>query len=37
MDELINIIKTKKYKVGVFPVDDSSWSDIGEWINMNRQ
>ena len=31
MNELINIIKTKKYKVGVFPVDDSSWSDIGEW------
>lgn len=31
MSDLINKIKTKNYKVGVFPVDDSSWSDIGEW------
>ena len=31
MNELINKIEKKKYKVGVFPIDDSGWSDIGEW------
>ncbi len=31
MNELINKIEKKKYKVGVFPIDDSAWSDIGEW------
>lgn len=31
MSDLINKLQLKKYKVGVFPIDDSSWTDIGEW------
>lgn len=31
MSDLINKLQLKKYKVGVFPIDDSSWTDVGEW------
>lgn len=31
MSDLINKLQLKKCKVGVFPIDDSSWTDIGEW------
>ena len=29
--ELISLVKKKKYKVGVFPIDDNSWFDVGQW------
>ena len=30
-DELINEAKLKKLKIGVYPIDDSLWSDFGQW------
>ena len=31
MIELINKIKKKGMRVGVFPVTENSWKDIGQW------
>jgi dTDP-glucose pyrophosphorylase len=31
--ELINILKQKNGKIGVFPVSEKSWRDIGEWAS----
>lgn len=31
MTDLINIIDENNGKIGVFPVSEKSWSDIGEW------
>ena len=29
--ELISLAKKRGYKIGVFPIDDSSWFDVGQW------
>ena len=29
MDEFIDILLKKKYKVGVFPIDEDEWQDLG--------
>jgi len=29
--DLIELVKTRKGKVGVFPVSEKSWTDIGNW------
>ena len=29
--DLIEILKRKKRRVGVFPIDEDSWVDIGQW------
>lgn len=34
--ELISNITSRKGKVGVFPVSERSWLDIGEWAEYNR-
>ena len=31
MNEFITQLKTKGKKIGVYPIDDSSWKDVGEW------
>jgi len=31
MNELINQLRINKYKVGVFPISNDSWKDIGQW------
>ena len=36
MDELIRKIKQKKLSIGVFPVNEENWIDIGEWTKYNR-
>jgi dTDP-glucose pyrophosphorylase len=33
MTELIQKIKSNKNKIGMYPIDDDSWFDIGEWAN----
>ena len=30
-DDFIKIIKRKKKKIGLFPISESSWSDVGKW------
>ncbi len=29
--ELLNLIKGRGGKIGVFPVSENSWIDVGEW------
>lgn len=40
MTELINKAREKKMKIGVFPISENSWTDIGQWSeykkNINR-
>ena len=36
MDELIRLITRKKMKIGVFPISDSNWTDVGEWSEYNK-
>tara|TARA_X000000950_G_scaffold289243_1_gene411173 strand:+ start:18466 stop:19530 length:1065 start_codon:yes stop_codon:yes gene_type:complete len=36
MNELINAVKKRGMKVGVFPVSEGSWIDIGQWDEYHR-
>ena len=36
MNDFINILKRKGKKIGVYPIDDSSWQDIGEWTEYQK-
>ena len=36
MTDLINLIKTKKKQVGVYPIDDESWIDVGQWSEYHK-
>ena len=31
MDVLINFLSKKKFKIGVYPLDEKSWLDFGQW------
>lgn len=31
--DLINLAKKKKFKVGIFPISEECWSDVGQWTN----
>lgn len=31
MTDLIQIAKKRKCKIGLYPIDESSWNDIGQW------
>ena len=36
MTDLIKCVKSENGKVGVFPIDEKSWIDIGEWEEYRR-
>ena len=31
MTDLIKAAKKKKKKIGVFPIDENEWVDVGQW------
>lgn len=31
MNILINFLLKKKFKIGVYPLDENSWLDFGQW------
>ena len=33
MDQLISKLIEKKYKIGIFPIADDEWQDLGSWDN----
>lgn len=35
MTELINVIQKKGHRVGVYPVSEKSWLDVGQWEEYN--
>ncbi len=36
MDQLIKILKNKNKKIGVYPISESNWFDVGEWSEYNK-
>ena len=36
MDQLIKIVKSKKKKIGVYPISEKNWYDVGEWSEYNK-
>ena len=36
MTDFINIIKKQKKQVGVYPIDDESWIDVGQWSEYHK-
>ena len=36
MTDLIKLCLNKKYNIGVFPVNEGSWIDIGHWSEYNK-
>jgi len=34
--QLIQIAKTKNYKIGLFPMEDKMWTDVGQWNELNK-
>ena len=30
-DELVKLAKLKKLKIGIYPIDDNLWTDVGQW------
>ena len=34
--DLINLAKTKNKRIGIFPVSDDCWSDLGQWNQYNN-
>ena len=36
INNLLNAIKRKKMKVGVYPINEESWSDVGQWSEYNK-
>tara|TARA_B100000212_G_C27342261_1_gene519748 strand:- start:382 stop:1440 length:1059 start_codon:yes stop_codon:yes gene_type:complete len=36
MTDLIKSVKNKKYRIGVFPISEKSWIDIGQWSEYKR-
>lgn len=35
-DEFIKIVKSKGFKIGLFPIEDNLWKDIGSWNDFNK-
>jgi len=33
--DLINLVKTKNKRIGIFPVSEDCWSDLGQWNQYN--
>ena len=35
-DSLLKIIKNKKLKIGLFPIEDKNWKDVGQWTEYRQ-
>ena len=36
MTDLIQLVKRKKKQIGVYPIDDGSWIDVGQWSEYHK-
>ena len=36
MPDLIELLKRKKKRIGVYPIDDESWIDVGQWSEYQK-
>ena len=37
MDQLIEMVKRRKMKIGVYPIDEKSWIDVGTLSSLNSE
>lgn len=37
MNDLIQLLKSKKYKIGIYPIDEKSWIDVGTLSRLNSE
>ena len=35
-NDFINKIIKNKYKIGIYPIEDNLWYDVGNWTNFNK-
>ena len=35
-NELINLVKKKKLKIGIYPIEDKNWVDVGQWSEIKK-
>lgn len=35
-NELVHLVKKRKLKVGIYPVEDKNWSDVGQWSEIKK-
>ena len=36
MTDLIQVVKRRKKQIGVYPIDDESWIDVGQWSEYHK-
>ena len=36
LNDLLSLVLKKGYKVGVYPVNESKWIDIGQWSEFKK-
>ena len=36
MTDLIKLAKKRKKKIAVYPIDDESWIDVGQWSEYHK-
>ena len=36
MNEYINFLMSKKFKIGLYPIEDKDWIDTGDWENLKK-
>ena len=36
MTDLIKLAKTRKKRIGAYPIDDESWIDVGQWSEYHK-
>ena len=35
-DQLIKKLKLRKKQIGIFPISENNWTDVGEWSDYNK-
>ena len=35
-NELVEKVKRKKLKIGIYPVEDRNWADVGQWSEIRK-
>ena len=35
-NQFIELVKKKKYRIGLFPIEDNMWADVGKWSELKK-
>ena len=36
MTDLIKVARKKKMQIGIYPIEDSNWLDVGQWSEYKK-